>query len=66
MIPHHLFGEASPATRAAALTLLDEISVPLDIPTIERAFQTAGLSRSQARAALGVLKGLRVIALVPE
>jgi hypothetical protein len=58
---------AAPAdVRQAALALLDELSAPLEPRALERALQTGGLTRSQARRAMHALRGVHVVALVPK
>lgn len=58
---------AAPAdVRSAALALLDEMSAPLAPRELERALQTGGLTRTQARRAMHALRSVHVVALVPK
>ncbi len=58
---------AAPAdVRSAALALLDDLSAPLAPRDLERALQTGGLTRTQARRAMHALRSVHVVALVPK
>lgn len=66
MTPLEKLTAAPPAVRAAALELLDEVSLPLTPRYLERAFQNEGCTRGEARRMMRVLKNLHVVALVPK
>lgn len=58
--------KAPPEVRAAALSLLDEMSEPLSPRQLERTLQDGGLTRSAARRAMHALRHVELIALVPR
>ena len=54
-----------PVVRAPALEVLDQLTTPIPPRVLDRTFQDAGFSRSEARRMTLALKRLRVVALVP-
>ena len=54
-----------PIVRTPALEVLDQLTTPITPRVLDRTFQEAGFSRSEARRMTLALKRLRVVALVP-
>lgn len=54
---------ASPEVRELALSLMDELSSPMDARAIEKALCRAGFSRSKARPVVLALKRLPIVAI---
>ena len=55
-----------PIVRTPALDVLDQLTKPIAPRCLDRAFQDAGFSRSDARRMTLALKHLQVVALVPK
>lgn len=54
-----------PVVRGPALEILDELTKPIPPRALDRHFQDAGFTRSEARRMTLALKRLQVVALVP-
>lgn len=55
--------QAPPEVRGYVLELLDEMSAPMHLRDIEKALCRAGLTRSQAKPLVMLLKRLPIIAI---
>lgn len=55
-----------PHVRAPALEVLDQLTAPMGPRQLDRAFQDAGFTRTEARRFTLALKHLSVIAITPR